>query len=63
MTDKKFMDLYDKLPKKIRKKFTKQQVAEAAKLAVEQGSTFETALNLLKQNEKDGIKPGTVVHC
>lgn len=62
MTDKKFMELYDKLPKKVRKKFTKKQVEEAAKLAVEQGSTFEAALNLFKQNEEDGIKPVGTVH-
>lgn len=63
MMNEKFMDLYNKLPKKIRKKFTKQQVEEAAKLAVERGSTFETALNLLKQNEEDGIKPVGTVRC
>lgn len=62
MTNEKFMNLYNKLPKKVRKKFTKQQVEEAAKLAVEQGSTFEAALNLLKMNEEDGIKPVGTVH-
>ena len=63
MTDNKFMELYDKLPKKIRKKFTREQVEEAAKLAVKQGSTFEAALNLFKQNEENGIKPIGTVHC
>jgi len=58
MTEDRFMELYNKLPKKVRKKFTKEQVAEAAREAVQRGTTFEAALNLFKNKD---VTPGSTV--